>query len=101
MRTALKYAAGLTLTGALALAMATPGQAREGRRTAAAVGFGAGAVVGAAAVNANRGTYAPGNYDLNNAYAYEPAPYYGPARGAPSTSVCGVSPASFNAGACD
>jgi hypothetical protein len=52
----LKYAAGLTLTGALALAMATPGQAREGRHTAAAVGFGAGALVGAAAVNANRGT---------------------------------------------
>ena len=101
MRTILKYAAGLTLTGALALAMATPGQAREGRHTAAAVGFGAGALVGAAAVNANRGTYARGYYDPNDAYAYEPAPYYGPVRGQPAGSACGVSPASFAAGACD
>ena len=101
MRTVLKYVAGLTLTGALALAMATPGQTREGRHTAAAVGFGAGAVVGAAAARTNSGYRARGYYDLNDAYAYEPAPYYGLARGGPSTSVCGVSPASFSAGACD
>ena len=97
MRTALNFAAGLTLAGALALAMATPGQAREGRHTAAAVGFGAGAVVGAAAARTNGRYYARGNYDPYNAYAYEPAPY----GRAPSTSICGVSPASFSAGACD
>jgi hypothetical protein len=95
MRTALKYAAALTLTGALALAVATPGQAREGRHTAAAVG------VGATAVDANRSTYASSTYDPNGAYAYEPAPNYGSARGAPGRIVCGVSPASFSAGACD
>jgi hypothetical protein len=101
MRTILKYAAGLTLTGALALAIATPGQAREGRHTAAAVGFGAGALVGAAAVNANRGYYASGYYDPNYAYAYEPAPTYGPAWRHPAGGACGVSPASFAAVACD
>ncbi len=97
MRTILKYAAGLTLTGALALAMAMPGQAHERRHTEAAVG----SDTGARAMNANRGSYAPGIYDPNNAYAYEPAPYYGPVRGQPAGSACGVSPASFAAGACD
>ena len=36
------------LTGALALAAATPSEARDGRNAAAAIGFGAGALVGAA-----------------------------------------------------
>ncbi len=48
MNKIVKFAAAATMTGALAIAMATPGQARDGRNAAAAIGFGAGALVGAA-----------------------------------------------------
>lgn len=86
MRTAMKYAAALTLTGALAVMTATPSQAAHGRNAAAIGGFAAGALVGAAAANTNYGyyygdgpyyAYAPGYY----AYDYAPAPVYGYARG--------------------
>ena len=89
MRTVLKYAAAAALTGVLAVAAATPGQARDGRNTAAAIGFGAGALVGAAAATAasNNYYYGPGYYEPGYAYygpryvaeptyAYEPAPVY-------------------------
>ncbi len=88
MKTILKYAAAVAVTGALALAAATPSQARDGRNTAAAIGFGAGALVGAAAVSAANNNYygGPGYYDRgyaygpvyeDRAYVYErPAPAY-------------------------
>jgi len=93
MKTILKYATGVALTGALAMAAVTPSEARNGRNTAAAIGFGAGAVVGAAAASSayNNGyygyyadpgyAYAPGYaYDsvpaYDDSYAYEPAPRY-------------------------
>ena len=84
MRTLSKYAAAAALTGALALAAATPTQARwnghhggyhhgGGGGAAAIIGFGAGALLGAAAANANAGYYyGPGYYD----YGYAPAPAY-------------------------
>ncbi len=94
MNKIVKYTTAATLAGALALASAMPSQARNGRWGAAAVGFGAGALVGAAAASAayNNGyyygdgyAYAPGYayepgyaYDLGyEPYAYEPAPSYG------------------------
>ncbi len=80
MRTVLKYAAALTVTGALALAAATPSQARwhhgwhNGWHNggAAAAGFAAGALVGAAAASANSGYY----YGPGTTYAYEPGTAY-------------------------
>jgi hypothetical protein len=91
MRTILKYAATAALTGALALAAATPGEARNGRN-AAAIGFGIGALAGAAIASSayNNGYYGyyagPGyayapDYPYDDAYAYRyydyPAPGYG------------------------
>lgn len=86
MNTIIRYATAAALTGALALAAATPSEARNGRN-AAAIGFGVGAVAGAVIAGSayNNGyygyygepgyAYAPGYaYDL---YAYEPAPAYG------------------------
>jgi hypothetical protein len=84
MKTIIKYATAATLAGALALAMATPSQARAGRNAAVIGGFAAGAVIGAAAANSYYGpgyydepgyVYAPG-YAYEDSYAYEPAPMY-------------------------
>lgn len=90
MKTLIKYTAAAVLTGAIALAAATPSEARNGRN-AAAIGFGVGAVAGAAIAGSayNGGyygyygepayVYSPGyayepyGYD---GYAYEPAPRY-------------------------
>jgi hypothetical protein len=81
MKSIFKYAAAVALTGALAVAAASPSEARNGRNAAAAIGFGAGALVGAAAASAanNSYYYGPGYYDSGYApgYAYEPAPVYG------------------------
>ncbi len=74
MNKIVKYAAAATLTGALALASAMPSQARDGRNAAAAIGFGAGALVGAAAAGA---AYNNGYY-YGDAYAYEPGYVYAP-----------------------
>lgn len=77
MKTVLKYAALATVAGALVVAAASPSDARNGRNTAAAIGFGAGALVGAAAVSANNGYYrgyGPGYY--GSGYAYEPGYAY-------------------------
>lgn len=99
MRNFGKIAMAVALVGAAALATATPSDARNGRNTAAAIGFGAGALVGAAAVSsANNGYYGSGYYEPGYAYdsgyvepgyayqpayaddyAYEPAPVYAPA----------------------
>ena len=114
MKTIFKYAAAVALTGALALAAATPSEARGGRNAAAAIGFGAGALVGAAVAGSayNNGYYgsgygyAPGYYD---SYAYEPSPvyvepaprYYYSAPHYRSGENCTASPASGNFGACN
>jgi hypothetical protein len=78
MKTIIKYAAVVAMTGAaLAVTAVTPSQARNGRVAAAAIGFGAGALVGAAAANAaNAGYYyGPGYYRsgyYGSGYAYQP-----------------------------
>src|SRR5690242_1845846 len=89
MKTLMKYTAAVALTGALALAAATPSEARNGRN-AAAIGFGVGAIAGAAVASSAYnggyyGYYEPGyayvpdyGYDsyAYDPYAYEPAPRY-------------------------
>ena len=82
MRTVLKYAAAVALTGALALAATSPSQARHGRNAALIGGFAAGAAIGGFAA-ANSGYYygGPGYYYgpgpvYYDPYAYEPAPVY-------------------------
>ncbi len=79
MRTLSKYAAAATLAGALALAAATPSQARwygHGwhHGPGAAIGFGAGALVGAAAASAAYPPYYGYDY-YGPAYAYAPDSY--------------------------
>lgn len=83
-----KFAVAATVTGAFALAAASPSEARDGRNAAAAIGFGAGALVGAAVANSNNNGYygGPGYYYQEPVYApgyaYEPAPVYvSPRRG--------------------
>lgn len=74
MKRMIKYAAVASVAGALALGMAMPTQAAEGRNTAAAIGFGAGALVGAAAASATyHGPYGPGYAYGRPGYAYGPA----------------------------
>ena len=111
-----KFAVAATMTGAFALALASPSEARNGRNAAAIGGFAAGAVLGAAIANSNNGyydrgyAYEPGyayqpGYAYEPTYAYEPAPVYVPSRtyyrrsnefGGPN---CNSSPASLNSGA--
>lgn len=92
MKTFLKCTATVALTGAIALAAASPSEARYGRN-AAAIGFGVGAVAGAAIASSayNNGhyygdpgyayapgyAYEPGPVDGSYGYGYEPAPTYG------------------------
>ena len=76
MNRILKYAGAATLTAALAFAAVSPSQARDGRNAAAAIGFGAGAIVGAAAASSyNNGYYGNSGY-YGNDYAYDPGPGY-------------------------
>ena len=117
MKTIFKYAVAATLAGALGLAAASPSEARSGRNAAAAIGFGAGALFGAAVVGSqyNNGYYGPGYYGPGYAYepgyaygsdyAYEPGPVYvqpGPTYYGRSyyrgNSQCDQSPASPNFG---
>ena len=116
MNTFVKYTAAATLAGALAIVTAMPSQARHGRN-AAAIGFGAGALVGAAAASAayNNGYYyGPGyygDYAYEPGYVYDAAPGYvydsGPAYyyGAPGyrdpQRDCTVSPASYMYNSCN
>jgi hypothetical protein len=61
----------------MAVATASPSQARHGRNAAAIGGFAVGALVGAAAANAaSPGYYYEPGYTYAPAYAYEPAPVY-------------------------
>lgn len=80
MNAILKGAAAAALVGALALASATPGEARSGRHWGAAgAGFVAGAIVGGAV--ANSAYYGSGGY-YNSGYGYgsgyAPGYAYGP-----------------------
>jgi hypothetical protein len=73
-----KSAATAALLGAVALASATPGEARNRWVGPAAVGFAAGTVVGAGVANAY--AYAPGTRYVDpayGAYAYQGDPAYG------------------------
>ena len=73
----IKYTAAVALTGAIALAAATPSEARNGRN-AAAIGFGVGAVAGAAIASSayNGGYYGYDGYGYYDEPAYAYAPGY-------------------------
>src|SRR5581483_6240516 len=76
-----KYAGAAALTGALALAAATPGQARDWHHhNGAAVlgGFAAGAILGAAAAGAASDNYYYGSGPYYGGYSYEPGYAYEP-----------------------
>ena len=79
MKTLIKYTAAVALTGAISLAAATPSEARNGRN-AAAIGFGVGAVAGAAIASSayNGGYYGYGGYGYYDepAYVYSPGYVY-------------------------
>jgi hypothetical protein len=78
MRTFIKYAGAAALAGTLAIAAATPSQARPWHHGggAAVAGFAAGALIGAAAANSYYGPdyYGPG-YAYDSDYAYAASPY--------------------------
>jgi hypothetical protein len=75
MKTLIKYTAAAVLTGAIALAVATPSEARDGRN-AAAIGFGVGAIAGAAIASS---AYHGGYYGYDGYYGYyEPGYAYSP-----------------------
>lgn len=76
MKTIYRYAVAATLAGALALAAASPSEARNGRNAAAIGGFAAGALVGAAVVGSS-GYYGPG-YGYGPSYGYAPGYYAEP-----------------------
>jgi len=72
----MKFAAAATLAGALAAGVAMPAQAKDGRNTAAAIGFGAGLLAGAAVANAGSGYYYAPRY--HRGYVYQPGYAYEP-----------------------
>jgi hypothetical protein len=69
MKKLIGYASAATVIAALALSAATPVQAENGRNAAAAIGFGAGAAVGAAAASSGRYYGGPAYHET---YAYSP-----------------------------
>jgi hypothetical protein len=121
MNTFAKLATAAAVAGMMAVPMATPSQAAWSHRhhwrgdggAAAAIGFGAGALLGAAAANAASGpTYYGPDYGYAG-YAYEPAPAYGAYAYAPTyrsgwagssavnEHLCTQSPGSVNYVPCD
>jgi len=82
MKTILKYAAAIVLTGAVVTVATTPVFARDGRNAAAGIGFVAGALIGAAVANSNNGNYYGPNYGPGP-YAYGPV-YAEPGYAAPA-----------------
>jgi hypothetical protein len=78
----MKYAVALTLAGALAVAVATPSQARwyrhHYRGVDAAIGLGVAGLVGAAVAGSyyGPGYYGPGYAYGPGPYAYDPGPVY-------------------------
>ena len=120
MRRFTEYAVAATLTGAIALLAATPSQARwwhgHGWHNgpAAAFGFGAGAILGAAAANAAYPGYYGHDYNYGPGYAYDYSPgydygyarapvyrEYGYRSGRQTGGNCIRSPASYNFSACE
>ena len=119
MKTIFKYAAAVALTGALAVAAATPGEARNGRNAAAAIGGLAPARSSArrwptrllrAGLLRARATPMSRATRYESDYAYEPAPVY--VQPAPrlllrrfalsqQQRILRASPASSNFGACN
>jgi hypothetical protein len=94
-----KLLAAVALTGALVISAATPGYARNGRNAAAAIGFGAGALVGAAAANAaNNSYYGPRYYEPG--YAYEPGYVEEPGYAYESDAVVSYGPRRGYGGQC-
>jgi hypothetical protein len=70
MRTISKIAVAVALTGAMALAAATPSEARYGRNAAIIGGVAAGVLLGAAITNSNNGYYGDSAYYGERGYAY-------------------------------
>lgn len=115
MNTFLKIAMAAAVAGAFALPMASQAawDHHDGRGEAAAVGFGAGAVVGATAANSAYGSNEYGSEEGYDSYAYDPAPTSGASgyalgyRGAWANSSnrnelqCMMSPGSQNYVPCD
>jgi len=96
MNRVMRYTAAAVLTGAVALAAATPSEARGGRNAALFGGLAAGAIVGAAVAGAASDGYyygdpgyAPGYYDSGY---YDPGYAYGPVYAEPYDSY-GYAPA--------
>jgi hypothetical protein len=75
----MKFAAVASLAGALAAGVAIPTQAKDGRNTTAAIGFGAGVLAGAAAARATTGYYYAPRY--HRGYAYQPGYAFEPGYG--------------------
>jgi hypothetical protein len=65
----------LALAGMIAVSVATPSSARNGRVAAGVIGFAAGTMLGAAATSSYQDPY------YGEAYAYEPGYAYAPSHG--------------------
>jgi len=76
MKMLTQCAAAVTVAGLIAAGAAMPAQAKDGRNTAAAIGFGVGVLAGAAAANASNGYYYAPRYQRG--YAYQPGYAYEP-----------------------
>ncbi len=106
MNRMIKYAAVAGVAGVLAVGMTAPSHADNGRNTAAAIGFGAGALVGAAAASAathgpyySRGYHAPG-YAYGPAYGYAYEPEYAPGYGSYAYAPRAYAPRGDWSGSC-
>lgn len=79
----MKPALALGMISAMALAVATPSEARNGRNAAAigagVAGFAVGAAIGSAAAAANNGYYYNEPYAYNQPYGYRSGYTYAPA----------------------
>lgn len=74
----MKMLAAAALAGALLSSTAVPSQAAHGRHAAAAIGFGVGALAGAAMASAATQPYYGSAYYVDGPYAYEPGYAYEP-----------------------
>ena len=74
----MKMLAAAALAGALLSSTAVPSQAAHGRHAAAAIGFGVGALAGAAVASAATQPYYGSAYYVDGPYAYEPGYAYEP-----------------------
>jgi hypothetical protein len=97
MNKVVKFAIAATMVGAFALAVSSPSEARYYGR-GAALGFGAGALVGAAVATGYYGTGYYGSGYYGRAYGAVP---YGYGDTLDNTFLCTMSPASINYVPCD